>query len=321
MFSILTHSRRIYLAERVFSLTDTSDFPIYLTAGTRSVLTWGQWEENEMAPTSDNSIDQMQWDTLRLQANRFTYCLIDRTRQGIGTAIAVSLGQRFFFATAKHLINNSHDLAILAEYPRTPAESSDFAAKHCDEQLDVGLLELDSNAADRFDFAEGTRLLAEIDAEQELPTMVTGFPGQFVHSVETQIANSVDLQVHRCDALTFRSVVLPESQWPDNGVLCEPLTRGRDILVDYKPEPRVKHLPPGVSTIDVPPVDCHELDPRGMSGGGIWLANMEETSGRFRFPNVRLIGIQTGWYVENGWLKGHRIGRWLSMVHGAYPDL
>jgi len=275
-----------------------------------------------MAPTQEKIADQIQWDALRHQASGFTYCLIDETKEEIGTAIAVNLGQRFFFATAKHLIDNDHELTILAVHPRAPAGSSDFIAKRFHEQLDVGLLELNSNAADRFDFAEGTRLLEEIDAEGELPgTMVIGFPSQFIQSAETQITNDVTVCVKRTDSLCFRSIVLPQSEWPSNSSLLKPLNPSRDLLVDYKPPRRVKCLPPGTSVIDVPPVDCLELDPRGMSGGGIWLAYVRERSEGVRESNAQLIGIQTSWYSDKGWLRGLRIGVWLDMVRTAYPDL
>jgi hypothetical protein len=141
-----------------------------------------------------------------------------------------------------------------------------------------------------------------------------GYPGQFVQSAGTQITDQVELLIHRCDALVLRSVVLPQSEWPNNSSLYEPLTPGWDILVDYKPEPRVKRLPPCTSMIDVRPVDCPKLNPKGMSGGGIWLANVEERKGGLRLPDARLIGIQTGWYKDSGWLKGLRIGVWLDMV-------
>ena len=274
-----------------------------------------------MAPTPETDTDRIQWEALIQQARRFTYCLIDETEQGIGSAIAVHLGERFFLATAKHVIDNNHDLKILARDSLVPVTSSDFMARHCDEQLDVGLLELNSNAADRFDFTDGTRLLAEIDIEGELPAIVVGYPGQFIRSAETQIAENIELHINRCDVLMYRSVVLPQSEWPDDDLLPNPLSRDRDILLDYHWEPRIRHVPPNTSVIDVSAVDCHRLDPRGMSGGGIWLAQVEERSGGLRFPDVRLIGIQTGWYEQDGWLKGHRIGGWLDMVHSVYPDL
>lgn len=275
-----------------------------------------------MAPTPETNTDLIQWDALRHQSSRFTYCLIDETEQKMGTAIAVKLGQRFFFATAKHLIDNNHEMTILAVHPLAPATSSDFIAKHFHERLDIGLLELNSAVADRFDFAESTRLLEEFDSEGTLPgALVIGFPRQFIRSAETQITADVRLRIIRTDSLVLRSVVLPQSQWPSNSTLLEPLNPTRDLLVDYKPESQVRHLPPGTSVTDVHPVDCPELDPCGMSGGGIWLAYVEQRNEGLLLPDVRLIGIQTGWYRQSGWLKGLRIGVWLNLIRTMYPDL
>lgn len=268
-----------------------------------------------------NEDDEILREAMRQQASRFTYCLIDKTEQTIGTAIAIKLQQQFFFASAKHLIDNNHELEILPRGSLAPTTSSDFIARRCDEQLDVGLLELNSNKADWFNFTDHTRLLTEIDAERELPTIVLGYPGQFIQSAETKIAHNATMRVNIPGQLTFRSVVLPQSEWPNNSSLLKPLTRGRDILVDYDPEPQIRHVLPGTFATDATAADCPQLNPSGMSGGGIWLELVEERSGGLRIPDVRLIGIQTGWYEDSGWLKGIRIGVWLDMIQTAYPNL
>jgi hypothetical protein len=128
------------------------------------------------------------------------------------------------------------------------------------------------------------RLLAKIDADGELPIMVIGYPGQFIQSAETQIADNAMLHLNIPGQLTFRSVALPQSEWPNNSSLLKSLTRGRDILVDYDPEPQVGHAPPGTFSTDVTAADRTQLNPGGMSGGGIWLAKVKEQSGGLRVP-------------------------------------
>ncbi|MBN2588226.1 MAG: hypothetical protein JXA96_00055 [Sedimentisphaerales bacterium] len=274
-----------------------------------------------MAPKSESIADQIQWDALRHQASRFTYCLIDETKLGIGTAIAVKLEQRFFFVSAKHLIDNNHDLQILPRNSLVPVKSPDFKAKHCHELLDVGFIELNANVSNQFDFVDGTQLLEEIDIETELPTLVIGYPSQFIRSSKIQITSKEDLLTHRCDALVYRSIVLPKSEWPNNSSLCNSLECGTDILVDFKSEPRIKCLSPNTFSIDGQQVDCAKINPEGMSGGGIWLASVKEHNSGVRQSDARLIGIQTGYYNNIGLLKGLRIGVWLKMVKTAYPDL
>ena len=103
-------------------------------------------------------------------------------------------------------------------------------------------------------------------------------------------------------------------------LLKEPLVCDRDLLVDFKPEPQIKPVPPGKCLIDATKVDWPKLDPRGVSGCGICLENVEDRNG-LRVPKVLLLGIQTGWYKQNGWLRGVRIGEWLNLVKSKYPKL
>lgn len=286
-----------------------------------------QWHEREqagarttqMAHLEAEKIDQIQWQALGAQASRFTYCLVDRTTQETGTAIAIQLAKRFFFATARHVIEQNHDIEI---HPRgnstTPVAT--FAARHYDNQLDIALLELTAEGARRFDFADNSRLLRTIDTNTELPTLVVGYPSQFFRSAEIRLTDECSLRLVGCSAFTCRSVVLPQSEWPDGRSLQEPLVAGRDLLVDFSPQPQIRVLPPGVLLPEVSAVDCHKVDPHGLSGGGIWLAHVEDRNGLW-ISDVRLIGIQTGWYERNGWLRGVRIDAWLNMVRAEYPNL
>jgi len=272
-----------------------------------------------MAPFEEEKANQIQWQALGDQARGFTYCLIDRADQKIGTAIAIQLGRRFFFATAKHVIENSHDIAILlrGEVPNTV---SDFAGKYYDEQLDIGLLELTPDNAHCFKFSNIAQLPTTIDMNTELPCLVVGYPRQFINTAEVPLNGESGLRVCRCDSLPFQSVVLPQSEWPDNNSLEKPLVAGRDLLVDFDPEPRVTPLPPGVLLPDASPMDCSQVDPHGLSGGGIWLAQVEDRNG-LCIPDIRLIGIQTSWFERKGWLRGVRIEAWLNLVRSKYPDL
>ncbi len=264
-------------------------------------------------------IDQIQWQALADQARGFTYCVVDPTDQKIGTAIAIRLANRFFFATAGHVMVEDHDMQIL---PRgsVPAGASHFADRSSDERLDVGFIELTADVAHRFDFADTTRLLTTIDTTTDLPALVIGYPGQFVSSGETRLTGEWSLRIVACNAFTYRSVLLPESQWPDNGSLAEPLVAGRDLLVDFHPDAQITPLAPGVLLPEASPVNCEKVDPHGLSGGGIWLANVEDRDGLW-ISDIRLIGVQTGWYEQKGWLRGVRIQAWLDMVRTRYADL
>lgn len=274
-----------------------------------------------MSQEDESNIDKFLWDALRGQVSSCTYCFVNRTAEVVGTAIAVQIGEQFFLASAKHVIGDDHQLEVPARDGVAPAVSSDFITRCCHDQLDIGFLELKPDVADRFYFADSTRLLTETDDDRELPALVVGYPDQFINSRETQIAGDLWLRLHGCAALIYRSVVPRRSEWPDDSSFEAPLVSGRDLLVDFNPPGEIKILPPGTSLDDAPKIDCPELDPHGISGGGIWLAQVEERNGGLQVPDARLIGIQTGWFAKYGWLKGVRIGAWLDMLSARYPQL
>jgi hypothetical protein len=62
--------------------------------------------------------------------------------------------------------------------------------------------------------------------------------------------------------------------------------------------------------------------PRGFSGGGLW-AFIRPAQGEMFNPEraVKLMGIQSAWWIERRLVKCVPIVRWLELVHGAYPDL
>ena len=261
------------------------------------------------------------------QARRFTYCLIEDTDgTKVGTAVAVQLGTRFFLATAGHVIENARNIKALVRDQAAHCVS-DFIARHCDNRFDVGLLEISSSHSHCFDFLSQHRLYETIEEEQTIPAMVVGFPGQFCEpGKQIDLTTRSFLRVVQCKTLTFQTVVLPRSEWPSEGLPDEhgdykQLVDGRDVLIDYAPEHEARPLTPKTAGIDNPPIECLSLDPRGMSGGGIWLDQIAESKEKLEYPDTRLIGLQVGWHRARNLLTGIRIGTWLDLVRDQYPDL
>lgn len=261
------------------------------------------------------------------QARRFTYCLIDDTGEAkVGTAVAIQVSKRFFLATAAHVIKDSHSVKALVR-DQVAQDVADFVARHCDNRFDVGLLEVSPSSSHRLEFLALDRLCRTIDEEQELPTMVVGFPGQFCKPVkEIDLTTETLLRLVRCDTLSFHTVILPRSEWPPDGLPDEhgsygQLVDGRDMLIDYAPEPQVRPFTPKTTGRENPPVECASLDPHGISGGGIWLAQIAESKQNLYHPDTRLIGLQLSWYRDRNLLRGVRIGAWLDLVRERYPDL
>lgn len=274
------------------------------------------------------TIKQIMGQAIAEQARRFTYCLVyeETGETKVGTAVAVKLGERFFLATAAHVIENAQSVKALM-HDQIAHYVSDFATRYYDSCLDVGLLEISLPDSQRFDFLSQHRLCETIEEEQEIPAMVVGFPGQFCNTMkQIDLTPESSLRLVRCDTLTFNTVILPRSEWPSEGLPDEhgnyrQLIDGRDVLIDYAPEPEVKPFTPKTAGTDNPPVECPSLDPRGMSGGGIWLAQIASSDEKVNYPDTRLIGLQLGWHRTKNLLRGIRIGTWLYLVRNRYPEI
>lgn len=244
------------------------------------------------------------------QAQRFTYCLLDDTRETqIGTAVAIKLGKRFFLATARHLIKNACGVKALVR-DQVAHYFTKFIARHYDDHFDVGLLEISSSDSHCFEFLPQNRICEIIEDEQILPVKVVGFPGQFCKSGKNINLRAETLfQVVQYTAITCHTFVLPRSEWPSDGLpdehsMYKKLVDGRDMLINYNYSP-----------------ECFSLDPRGMSGGGIWLAQRAESEEELNYSDTRLVGLQLSWYETRNWLRGIRVGAWLDLVRDRYSDL
>ena len=274
-------------------------------------------------------IEQIMGQARAEQARRFTYCLIDDTGETkVGTAVAIQLGDRFFLATAAHLVENARGIKALVR-EQFSFDVSDFVAKAYDNQFDVGLLEISSSDSHRFNFLSRDRISKTIEEEQKLRIMVVGFPGQFCKSakpINLTAENLFRVVRVRCESITFNTHLLPRSEWPSDGLpdehgMYKKLIDGCDMIIDYQPEHKIRPYTPKTTGTVNPPVECSSLDPRGISGGGIWLAQTAENKEGFIYSDTRLIGLQLGWHQTKNWLRGIRVGVWLDLVREQYPDL
>jgi len=273
-------------------------------------------------------IKQIMGQAIAEQARRYTYCLIYKEigETKVGTAVAVKVGKRFFLATAGHVIKDAQSVKALM-HDQISSDFSDFVAKHYDSQLDVGLLEISLCDSHRFDFLPQDRLYEEIEDTQEIPAIVIGFASQFCNTAgQIYLSPESSLRIVRCDTLTLNTFVLPVSKWPSEGLPDEyginrQLVNGHDILIDYTPEPEIKPFTSKSAGTDNPSIECLSLDPRGISGGGIWLAQIAESEEKVHSPDTRLIGQQLGWHRTKNLLRGIRISAWLDLVRERYPEI
>jgi hypothetical protein len=278
------------------------------------LIRWHLFGETEVViENRSNLSDAIQWQALYEQARRFTYRLIDRTdASGGGTAVAVKLSEDFFLATVKHVVDNDHRIEVLVR-DSVAISISDFKKRFLHNEADVALLELDTSDASCFEFANETCMKRELNMKTELPVIVVGYPGQFIRPSKRALLNdNTEISIRGVNPLTFRSVLLPWSERPRDGI-DPPLVYERDLVVDFNPEHQLKKLEPRSAGTEAVIIDGAPPHPQGLSGGGIWLAQVSEKNG-LRIPDIRLIGLQTSYYKKSGWLRGIRIGVWLDIL-------
>jgi len=266
-----------------------------------------------------DKINNIQCEALVRQASSRTYRLIDKTDQSYGgTAIAINIGDRYFMATAEHVISKDHKYKIVLR--NKMAQSIDcFQSRQFDTDTDVGLLEIPKEKKHLIDsWVTVSDIYTDIDQHKKNSVVIIGYPGEYItQTPKKQISRNNFLQFRICNTLCYVSSTLPIEKWPTEGIENQTIEE-RDIFIDFDPDGNMFTSPP--NTVDISPADsmqCPELP--GISGGGIWLLESEE--GLIWTPSVKLIGIQHSVFKKDQWMRGTLINCWLNLVAKKYPDL
>jgi len=241
--------------------------------------------------------------------------------QGLGSAVCIKMGNRYFLATAAHVISTGHHVEVIMKQGEQPI--SDYAnSLWDDETADVGLLELAKEQADRLEsFVDETSLCTSFDAKSAWSVLVGGYPGSQYVPIQRGQIGAVGMIV------LCRTVPLSEwpNDWPpadiDSRELGPPHPQ-KDILVNYPNETDIQISGPGLAYAASRGRSGPTPHPSGVSGGGIWLVLFQEKKKTgLRFPDLRLVGIQTRFAENRGILRGNLVGVWLDLVKAHYPDL
>lgn len=275
-----------------------------------------------LPPPARSDVELIAANAFSHQAHSSTFRLIDKTDPTCGgTVVAVNIGSRFFLATAKHLIQKSHELTVVLR--NSVVESvSQFAARHVHPDADVGLLELHASDVRHFgdNFVMPERFLLSLNQQGENAVTVIGYPGELISDLGTrEIAENESVKLSTCSAFTFHTVALQRDEWPTSGTLTEPIW-GRDIFLSFDPESTVRFLYPGGAGEPPPTIDRKRPHPAGISGGGIWVMRRATDIAVWQ-PRALLCGIQFGYYEAGGWLRGASLQVWLEIVEKNYPEL
>lgn len=259
-------------------------------------------------------------EAIRQQLNQHNFPILDLHAQHTGTCIPIRIGDRYFLATAAHVLSTNLKLDVI---PRcdTKAPISKFKNKFADDEADVGLLELYQADATRCrdSFLHEDQILVGLGTRRLLPVAATGYPSDFIKQVgQVEVVRGRYLDLLALSSLTYRGHTLQASKWP-TGYYERPPKRGRDIFVHLHPKEEVTLSHPkraGIgslkATMDMPSL-------RGISGGGIWLMTIK-SDGVWR-PHCSLIGIPVDAKQDENWLRGTLIDRWLALIETNYPAL
>jgi hypothetical protein len=276
------------------------------------------------APFTETPImdsDYVEERALHQYIRRRTVRLVDLTdgSQG-GTAVTIKLRERYFLATAAHVIPEDHRILIVAN-DVSKQDTIEFKARHVDDDDDLGLLELGESEARLInrDFTDASTLLASVQQTAAWRATLVGYPGQLINSTE-ETGSLVPRRVHNFPTLVLSTEIIPLSEWPDAGPFNRhsPLSES-DLFVRCDSNTQVfeQNLKRLSSTETLTPID--ELKLNGMSGCGIWFD--KSAHGQIWRPEPLLAGIQTGANLKRGWARGTQIRRWLQLAAKHYPEL
>ncbi|HDY64797.1 MAG TPA: serine protease [Phycisphaerae bacterium] len=242
--------------------------------------------------------------------------LFNKTNESVGSGVLIKLGQKYFIATAAHVIPEKHSIEIVPVPGKSPIHR--FQLRGACEKNDVGFLELlpgDENNLRDEAFTECACMASTIDLTSEYDVLVVGYPVDY--HFETQSQETI------CDASTFRTIIIPQKKWPKLTEIDpeRPINKNTDIFLDYDPLNGVIGFPTNESSLDlVHHPDSTPPKPEGMSGGGIWSYSGKtlKNSGIWS-PGSYLLGIETSFFSKKKLMRGVRISAWCDLIRSHYP--
>lgn len=221
-----------------------------------------------------------------------------------GSGTLVRIGEQTYVATAKHLFEKlpltavacfwwGHDMeseCVRISQIRWPSADIDVAAaplsKNPEHAVPLKRLDLDS-----------------ADGKTDL-WIVSGISGSGV---------DLDFQTKTVSATwwTLGLCPLPPNRWPKN--LARTPNRDRDLFAHYSNKYALGSQGTAMKAVD----------PRGLSGGGMWTVNLDSEGVWSPDSAARLIGIQcsTSGGGKWNWLRGTRISQWLEVVRDNWSDV
>lgn len=255
------------------------------------------------------------------QASNRTYRLIDRTNLSRGgTVIAINISDRYFLVTAGHVISEKHEYEIVCRNENNIFKSiNSFKSRHVDKDTDIGILEI---SYDKIDLINSWLNISDINnnfnQNIENNVVVIGYPGEYIINAQNEeISKNNFLSIRVCSSLSYISSTIQLKDWPTTNDLERQPSEQKDIFVHFDSNYEMFSSPS--DTLEISPNNFLKYPEfSGMSGGGIWLLESEDTL--IWEPTVKLIGIQHS-VKKNQWIHGSSINCFLELIARKYPDV
>ncbi|MGA3845354.1 hypothetical protein ACI2U9_17560 [Ralstonia nicotianae] len=256
------------------------------------------------------TIDAVQQSLARHSVTLLIWDLDVDTPVNAGSATCIELRGVRYLLTAAHVVQDRQGRqldpsAIGVVFRRDASTNSAFVQRVLavgggrEDPLDIALLELSAEGANEIatskDFLPETRILSGVSADESRLFAVYGAPrglSSLSLSDETFTAGPMCYATISCDP------------FPSH------LDQSRDIALEYNKTSNISTSREG--TIEAP-------DPKGLSGGGIWLVT-EHQDGAFWDPSEsKLIGVHHTWLSSAGLIWGTQVQFAISLLDNASP--
>ncbi|WP_175804961.1 hypothetical protein [Burkholderia ambifaria] len=256
------------------------------------------------------AVDAVQHSLARHSVTLLIWDLDVDTPVNAGSATCIELRGARYLLTAAHVVQNSQGelvdpRAVGVVFRREGSRNNAFVQRILavgggrEDPLDIALLELSAEGANEIatskDFLPETRILNGVSADSARLFAVYGAPkslSPISWSDETFVAGPMCYATISCDP------------FPSH------LDQSHDIALEYNKTSNISTTQEG--TIEAP-------DPKGLSGGGIWLIT-EPQDGVFWNPSEsKLIGVQHTWLGRDGIVWGTQVQFGTSLLDEANP--
>lgn len=228
---------------------------------------------------------------------------------GLGSGTCITIGGRFFIATAAHVIDGFSNDELFIIHTRTPNDVRTPILRRgaCGggetDPEDVAFLELAAEHAGTLhkEFVEASQIQPGVS---ELPVdnvLVYGYPGE---KIDLALLTKNSLRVQ---PLGFLSPTMPLTSVRHSTVT---LSADYDLIFEY---PKTGNFLTTGEELDKLPAAP------GISGGGVW-ATCLHVEGVWAPSKCRLIAIEHEWRKYK-WARCTQIQHWLNLLATEIPEL